>query len=266
MDFYGDGVTIQQATSATTYLLLFTLTLQLIELFVIAAGKNFQVLWTYKNLYEDLEAGLPLPRAWIRKLFSDSAIMKILILNLTLVATCFFIPHLYFFGVIFLCQVYICIRFRGSLNGGSDMMTFVLITGVILMHLFGARIGLIYISVHTIYSYLKAGLAKAKHLEWWNGNALPTFLHRSLYTRSHLIADWLEKSQRISRVAGILTVLFELSAIALLFFPDLVWIYFSAAVLFHLVVYFTFGLNRFFWAWMSAWPATIFCISSISQR
>jgi hypothetical protein len=30
-------------------------------------------------------------------------------------------------------------------------------------------------------------------------------------------------------------------------------------VLFHFLVYWYFGLNRFFWAWLASFPAVIYC-------
>ena len=40
------------------------------------------------------------------------------------------------------------------------------------------------------------------------------------------------------------------------------WLFCSVAALFHLLVFRFFGLNRFFWAWLSTFPAVIYCASA----
>ncbi|MFN9067022.1 MAG: hypothetical protein ACK5V3_07330, partial [Bdellovibrionales bacterium] len=73
------------------------------------------------------------------------------------------------FPVIFAVNYfYLILKWKGNFNGGSDNMSFVLLTG-----LFIAKFnendnnGLFYIALLVTSSYVLAGWAKAKNREWW---------------------------------------------------------------------------------------------------
>lgn len=257
-------MTIEAASLLTVRLLTFSLFLQAIEVFILSRKADFQHIWSYANLAPDLERGLPLPADLTRKLFSTPALQKIAILQVLVSLITFFHAPPAFVLILFFTHLLICIRFRGSFNGGSDMMTFVVLTGALIAVSGYAKIGLIYIAIHTLYSYFKAGLAKAWHREWWNGNAISVFLSRSLFWDIKKHSNWFSTHRSLSAILGWSTIQFEFAALLLLLRPQWVYLYFGAAILFHLLIYFIFGLNRFFWIWLSAWPATIYALSLIS--
>lgn len=248
----------------TSKLLAFSMIIQAFEYMAISQKKSVLKIWNYQNIKFDLEAGLPLPNKIIQLIFSDQIFYKINFLQLALAATYLVFPISNFFIVLFATQLYNCIRFRGNFNGGSDMMTFVVLIGLLISYSSAnekvQKLGLIFISINLFYSYLKAGLVKIIHSEWRNGKALPIFLKRSAFADSKKIAHWLSRHLKLSAALCWGVLFFELSFVIILFYNDLAYYYFLFAVLFHFIVYLSFGLNRFFWVWLSAWPALIFSI------
>ena len=238
----------------TSRLLAFAMLLQGIELLIISRKEEFGPVWSFENLKADLK---------FKFLFSESSFKFTVILQLLAAISGFIYPQPISFIILFFTHLLTCIRFRGSFNGGSDMMTFVVLTGT-LVALLGTstkvkEFGLVYIAVHTLYSYFKAGLAKLKQKEWREGSALQSFLKMSLYPEIRRI----KFPKGMGFVLCWLVLLFELGAIALPFSPQHLGIYFLSAIVFHLVIYMSFGLNRFFWIWMSAWPAIFYTFSLI---
>lgn len=242
-------------------LLALTLLIQGAELLYLSRQSSFQSIWNFKNLQPDFIKGLPLNQNWISLFFSDKSFQNIAILQMIAAVLALIYPHFILILILFSTHFLICVRFRGTFNGGSDMMTFVVLTGMLIALLGWQKMGLIYITIHALYSYFKAGLVKARFREWWNGQALPIFLRRSLFLDMHQLADWLAPKKLLYRVLGTSVLIFELAAFALLFFPSLAITYCAIAIIFHMTIYFIFGLNRFFWIWVSTWPPILFSLN-----
>ncbi len=242
-------MSLQTTFFLTTHLLSFTLFLQAVEMLAISQDSSFLRVWNFQKPWLNL------------KLLSVAQII--------LAATCFFVPSGYIFLALFFTHLGMCVRFRGSFNGGSDMMTFVVLSGVLLglflPNVNSLKLGLSYIAIHTLYSYFKAGLVKSIRPEWRDGKAVPEFLQNSLLSDARRFGIYLSQTKHLSRMIGIFAVSFELSFPLILFFPKLVWIYFICALVFHFLIYLAFGLNRFFWIWLSAWPAAIYFTSNFRQ-
>jgi len=63
----------------------------------------------------------------------------------------------------------------------------------------------------------------------------------------------------VMRIASLGVIGFELSAALVLFAPDtavVTWLVIAAT--FHLVNAWVFGLNRFFFAWLAAYPSVVY--------
>jgi hypothetical protein len=260
-------VTFASATFATTHLVAFILFLQAIELFLVTQSPAFKTVWAYSNVAHEIECGLPLPNSWVRALFAKRGFEILVLLQAITAVAAFFIPVGAFFAALTLGQLLICVRFRGSFNGGSDMMTFVLLGGVLILTFStgenAQRFGLIYIAVQAIYSYVKSGLVKVKDSDWRSGKALSDFLSRSLFTDIKRIGVMVRFKQKLARALTWALLAFELGAFLMPFLHRALWWYFAAAVIFHFTIYRAFGLNRFFWAWISTWPA-IFYLSTLT--
>lgn len=247
-----------------SHLLCFSLMLQALEVLLLTRSKSFNEIWSYNNLKSELEEGLPLPAFLIQSIFSLNGFRTILVVQIGLCLTGFLVSSFAIFAFLFLAHLLICIRFRGTFNGGSDMMTFVILTGVLIYFSSNEeriqKLGLIYIAIHTLYSYFKAGLVKIRHKEWRNGQAAPAFLERSIYLDMRAVSAWLRSRPRLSQFLGLGILTFELSAVLLPVFHFLVLPYLALAATFHFLNYLSFGLNRFFWIWLTAWPAVLYTI------
>jgi hypothetical protein len=157
--------------------------------------------------------------------------------------------------LLFVCQLLLLVRWRGAFNGGSDFMTLVTLTGLLLAQLLMLIIdpsmawgtGLAYIAIHTLSSYFVSGWVKLKRPEWRSGQALTVFLNSGLY--GPLPSDSLFRKPWLALVCSWAFILWEGVFLLVLFKPDLVWLFAGVALLFHFLVFWFFGLNRFFWAW-----------------
>lgn len=249
-------MTLGSIVSLTAQCLASVMILQSLELIVLCLKKDFFSIWSFENLKEDLK---------FKFLFSNTSFRVTILLQLMTAIFALFYSDSFLFGFLFITHLLICMRFRGTFNGGSDMMTFVLLTGVFIS-LAGTtekiqKLGLIYITIHTVYSYFKAGLAKVIRSEWRRGEALPIFLNRSVFPEIRKFSQWINKSHLLKMIFAWGVILFELIALTLPFFTDYTQVYFITAVIFHAIVFVSFGFNRFFWIWLCAWPCILYCLN-----
>lgn len=238
-----------------SYFFAFALFFQSLEMIAISRNSLFLKIWQYSNIQD----GFSFFKIFFSKIYSKRGFQAIVCFQLLLILSVFvyFNPFLIFF--IALIQLIICMRFRGNFNGGSDMMIFVIATGLII----GGKFGLIYIAIHTTYSYFKAGLAKIVQPDWRSGLAIGQFLESSLYPEIRQAGKKLILHKEAALALSLITLIFEISIPFIFVVPDLGPFYFIAATLFHSTVFIFFGLNRFFFIWLAAWPAVLFCLNLI---
>lgn len=134
--------------------------------------------------------------------------------------------------VLLLTTILTSVRFGGTLNGGSDYMTVVVLSSLLVPW------GQTYLAVQLTLSYFVAGLFKLKHPDWRDGTAL-------------------------TRLTGMPAQLAWPTLLWQCTFP-LVWlnhslclVYLAIGVVFHLANAKVLGLNRFFWIWMAAYPSLL---------
>jgi hypothetical protein len=147
------------------------------------------------------------------------------------------------------------IRWRGAFNGGSDFMTLITATGLLIAQVVekltdaqtGWSAGLGYIAIQTLSSYFVSGWVKLKRPEWRNGQALPVFLNSGLY--GPLKKDSVFRRPVVALVCSWAFILWEGLFVCVLLFPNWTPLFVGVALLFHFLVFWFFGLNRFFWAW-----------------
>lgn len=162
-------------------------------------------------------------------------------------------------------SVLILLRWRGAFNGGSDFMTLIVLTGMLIaqlaQHAVGPALawkaGLVYIGLHSLTSYFISGAIKLLSREWRNGSALPYFLDGGLY--GPLPADSMLRRRRVAIACSWAFILWECAAPLALAGPRIALAFCAIAVVFHWLVFRYFGLNRFFWAWLASHPAIIYC-------
>ena len=167
--------------------------------------------------------------------------------------------------LLFFSTILILIRWRGAFNGGSDFMTLVSLTGVLIAQLatpfVGAvlawKAGLWYIAIHAITSYFISGAIKLLQPEWRDGRILIVFLDGGIH--GPLPHNSLFRQRRIAVIASWSFILWECLFPLALTGPRLAALWCGVAAVFHLLVFRFFGLNRFVWAWAATFPAVIYC-------
>jgi hypothetical protein len=231
------------------------LILQTIELLMIRSSFSEQGIWRWSHVKKEFPSLLR-----IDLLFGEHGFL--LIVCLRLLAAIFLLvntpwAHWIFSAVLTLSTLLISVRWLGTFNGGSDYMTFLILYSITIGRFFenNERIlkgAIFYIAIQTCLSYFVAGVVKLKSGEWRSGRALAEFFNASYY----------EVPERAKKLPfGLLVILSWVLIIFECGFPlalhNLTGCYFfiGAAVLFHLGAFYLFGLNRFLFAWLAAYPA-----------
>ena len=166
---------------------------------------------------------------------------------------------------LFLGNLLILIRWRGAFNGGSDFLTLVVLTGLLIAYTvglgadtdIGVKAGLCYICIQSITSYFISGWVKILRPEWRSGEAMTIFLNGAIYgplSENHLL-----RRPRLAFLGSWAFILWECAFPFALVDPVHALGFCIVAAGFHFLVFCFFGLNRFFWAWICSFPAIIWC-------
>lgn len=175
-----------------------------------------------------------------------------------------FYPSFIWILILLITTLFIAQRFRGSFNGGSDYMTLIILSALLVQSFSTQPIitkGVLwYIAIQSSTSYFIAGIVKIKQSAWRRGTGLREFIQSPNYNPPPLIKSIF--SQRI--MAFIISwgvMLFELSFPLVLIqnTPTVTISLLLIAFTFHLINVFIFGLNRFLIAWLATYPAIYFC-------
>lgn len=151
-------------------------------------------------------------------------------------------------------------RFQGPYNGGSDRMSLLILCCLCLVHfvppgrwqeyVFG------YLAVQLVLSYFIAGTVKIVNPEWRMGRALQDVFLFSAYPVAEnlrVLADY----PRLLFLASWSVMLFELAFPFMMLSHITLVIALVMAAAFHFANAMLFGLNRFFWIWIAAYPSLI---------
>lgn len=175
-------------------------------------------------------------------------------------------------GFLFAGNLLILVRWRGAFNGGSDFMTLVVLTGLLISQVVGAlghaQMGwqacFWYIAIQSITSYFMSGAVKLLRPEWRNGSAMTIFLNGAIY--GPLSATHPLRNKCLAMMGSWGFVVWEILFPLCLLDPRLAAVLCAVAAFFHFLVFWFFGLNRFFWAWMCSFPAIMWCSAQFSAR
>jgi len=239
------------------------LVLQTAELLYIRASFTDTGVWSWEELRREYSGGPRALQKFLDRILAYRPFFGILLLRLVASGAILFTSNPFVLSFLLFTTIAIAIRWRGTFNGGSDYMTAVVLIGLILSSTASrdslpALVGVYYVAVQTCLSYLIAGVTKLRAANWRSGEALRGFLCSTIYADSPA----LNKCMNVGGVAPLLAwtlILFECTFPIALFDQTLCAIYLGAGVLFHLVNSYLFGLNRFFWAWISAYPMIWLC-------
>lgn len=151
-------------------------------------------------------------------------------------------------------------RFQGPYNGGSDRMGLLILCCLCLVHwvpsqywqeyIFG------YLALQLVLSYFIAGWSKVVNPEWRTGQALQDVFQFSAYPMSESLRGWANRPKLLFLMSWSV-ILFELFFPFTLVTSTTLMVGLTIAALFHLANAHIFGLNRFFWIWLAAYPALL---------
>lgn len=151
-------------------------------------------------------------------------------------------------------------RFQGPYNGGADKMLLLVTTCLALTSIAPgsalAEGAMGYLAVQLTLSYFISGWVKIRNVEWRSGRALAEVFAYSIYpvtANSRGWSDWPRLLRAVSLAVIIFEVLFPLALVS----PLTTALALALAAGFHLSNALFLGLNRFIWAWISAYPALI---------
>ena len=151
-------------------------------------------------------------------------------------------------------------RFQGPYNGGTDRMSTLTLLCITLIHWIPSeaaqQIIFGYLALQLVWSYVMAGLVKIVNPEWRSGRALQDVFRFSIYPASENLRVWTDRPRALLTASWAVMLLEILFPLFLLSQATLV-IGLSLAMLFHLSNAYFFGLNRFVWAWLAAYPSLL---------
>ncbi len=149
-------------------------------------------------------------------------------------------------------------RFQGPYNGGSDRMGLLILTCLTLAHVLPQmawrEYALGYLAMQLVISYWMAGWVKLVNPDWRRGRALRDVFQFSTYPVSEGIRRFADKPRLLWGMSWAVMG-FELAFPLVLLHPGGMAMGLLIAACFHLSNACLFGLNRFFWCWLAAYPS-----------
>ncbi len=157
---------------------------------------------------------------------------------------------------LFINATFILRRFHGPYNGGSDRMGLLILACLCFAHALPSLQEYIfgYLALQVILSYFIPGCVKIINPQWRNGQALQDLFRFSAYPASEALRVWADRPRILFLMSWVI-MLFELLFPLTLIKQPLLVIGLIMAMSFHLANTYLFGLNRFFWVWLAAYPS-----------
>lgn len=151
-------------------------------------------------------------------------------------------------------------RFQGPYNGGADRMSLLILCCLCLVHFLPTQrwqeVAFGYLALQLILSYFMSGWVKVKNPAWRSGEALRDVFQFSAYPVSESLRLWSNSPQALLFMSwGV--ILFELLFPLSLMTNTSLGIALFITASFHFSNACLFGLNRFFWIWIAAYPSII---------
>lgn len=157
-------------------------------------------------------------------------------------------------------SLFILQRFQGPYNGGSDRMGLLALWCLTASRLMPTPAGqeafFGYLGLQLLLSYFIAGWVKIVNPEWRNGRALRDVFQFSAYPVSEALRRWADRP-RVLLVMSWAVMGFEIAFPLTLLSREALVLGLVVAGTFHLANACLFGLNRFFWTWVSVYPAIL---------
>lgn len=157
-----------------------------------------------------------------------------------------------------LTGLYLLHCYQGPYNGGADRMGLLVLVCLTIASLvpdrFWQEMALAYLAIQLVLSYFISGWVKIVNPEWRRGQALQDVFAFSAYPA---VGTYRRMASSPILLLGLswLVMVFELVFPLLLLTPYSLLLALLLAACFHLANAVFFGLNRFFWIWLSAYPS-----------
>tara|TARA_R110002049_G_scaffold23781_7_gene84900 strand:- start:121999 stop:122685 length:687 start_codon:yes stop_codon:yes gene_type:complete len=163
-------------------------------------------------------------------------------------------------GALALHSLIVLHRYAGPYNGGSDRMGLLTLYCLCLAHILPPGIGretaFGYLGLQVILSYFISGQVKVANTSWRSGQALRDVFAFSAYPISENLRVLADRTHLLWVVSWAV-MLFELAFPLSLLHPAALILALIVAALFHLANACLFGLNRFVWFWLAAYPSIL---------
>lgn len=263
-------VSTPEAARGLTCLFAISAGIQTLEYLRMRTAMGQHGLWSWSIQRQDIPN--PVAQKFFDFIFAESMFNAMLWARLAaLLSLALMGANLVNVSFLFISNLAVLIRWRGAFNGGSDFMTLVVLTGLLLSQWLGflttAEMGwracFWYITIQSITSYFVSGAVKLLRPEWRNGSAMTIFLNAAIHgplKETHLL-----RKPILASIGSWTFILWECAAPLALLETRLAWVYCCIAALFHFLVFWFFGLNRFFWAWLASFPAIVWCSGQLGQ-
>lgn len=151
-------------------------------------------------------------------------------------------------------------RFHGPYNGGSDRMGLLILCCLCLARWLPVPVwregAFGYLAMQLVLSYFIAGWVKIVNPDWRNGRALGDVFRFSAYPASESLRGWAERP-RLLLFMSWAVMLFELCFPLCMLSRHALMAGLGIAAIFHFANACLFGLNRFFWCWLAAYPSLV---------
>ncbi len=151
-------------------------------------------------------------------------------------------------------------RFQGPYNGGADRMGLLALWCLTAARLAPAtqwrEVLFGYLGLQLMLSYVVSGWVKAINPDWRSGRALRDVFQFSAYPASEDLRRWADWPRTMLAMSWAVMG-FELAFPLTLLSRETLIAGLAVAGLFHLANACLFGLNRFFWTWLAAYPAIL---------
>lgn len=151
-------------------------------------------------------------------------------------------------------------RFQGAYNGGADRMALLALWCLTLCRFLPApawrEIAFGYLGAQLVLSYFVSGWVKLLNPDWRSGRALGQVFRFSAYPASEDLRRWARRPRLLLAMSWAV-MLFEVAFPLTLAARPALAAGLVVAAAFHLANAWLFGLNRFFWTWLAAYPALL---------
>ncbi|MEQ5871300.1 HTTM domain-containing protein [Sagittula sp. NFXS13] len=163
------------------------------------------------------------------------------------------------FGL-FALGLYALHRYDGPFNGGSDKMSLLILACLSVAQaaptVFWAEMAFGYLGVQLVLSYVISGQVKLANPAWRRGDALRDVFHYSAYPVSEDLRRLADR-RLVTFWGGWVVMGVEAAFPLFLLHPLALLAGLLLAAAFHLANAMLFGLHRFFWIWLCAYPSLI---------